>query len=502
MKRVYAFDSLKLLAILAIFIIHYSIFKAYGGEVENAIYLSLNIIARFAVPFFFAIAGYLYYFQRKTDINRYTWRYLAKLIRMYICWTMIYLLISGMIFRSWYPAEFTESLFYTAFYHGTLGSEIMWFMPALTIAVLIQFIANKFNASTVLFVIASTLHLIGLSGQSYQPLLPFELFNSETNVFFVNSRDPLFFGLFYVSLGHQLAKMNAISFFKKMPWPVYLLGGILFSGLSVAEGLWLIKGHGGIIADYYLMTLPVTLSFVGLALTFPRTDKPSLFAKAGEHSGEIYLNHGVLNTMVMSLFFHMGAFTNPEINAALSNNLALQVLLVPAAFTVNLVLYFTIRKVFHRCFGKQLVSAYRESAMVLSAFWLLFLYAQDGQNGSLFDINNPVTIAKAILVCCISYYAFLRWLTPGSKQMTVPAYKHIGVAIVVSGYWLALSITGVLNSVLGIYQMDINPYLAVLSSPLVTFSALIILSVGVTLTIQKLAYSPRLEPQKQMGESY
>ncbi|OLQ77753.1 hypothetical protein BIT28_05315 [Photobacterium proteolyticum] len=502
MKRVHAFDSLKLLAMLAIFVIHYPIFYAYGGEEENAIHISLNIVARFAVPFFFAVAGYLYYFQSMADTNRYTWRYLAKLIRMYISWTLIYVLITGIIYRFWHPAEFTAALFYEALYHGTVGSQIMWFMPALTIAVFIQFIANKFKAGTILFTVAFALHLVGLSGQSYQPLIPFELFNPETNTFFVNSRDPLFFGLFYVTLGYQLAKINAVSLFKKMPWPVYLVGVMIFSGLSVAEGLWLVKGHGGILADYYLMTIPVTLSFVALALTLPRTDKPSLFAKGGEHSGEIYLNHGVLNITVMSLFFHMGAYSNPEINAALSNNLALQVLLVPAAFTVNLILYFSLRKLFQRCFGKQVLGAYRESAMVLSAFWLLFFYAQDGQNGSLFDISNPMTIAKAILVCCISYYAFLRWLTPGSKQMTVPAYKHIGVVIVVSGYWLALSMTGLLNMLLGVYQMDINPYLAVLSSPLVTFSVLIIISVGVTLAIQKLAYSPRIKSQKQIGESY
>ncbi len=77
----------------------------------------------------------------------------------------------------------------------------MWFMPALIIAVLLQFVAKKFNLSSALFAIACALHLIGLSGQSYQPLVPFEIFNPETNTFFINSRDPLFFGLFYVTLG-------------------------------------------------------------------------------------------------------------------------------------------------------------------------------------------------------------------------------------------------------------------------------------------------------------
>ncbi|MEH6529838.1 MAG: acyltransferase [Photobacterium frigidiphilum] len=497
MKRIYAFDSLKLLGIVVIFIIHYGIFNYYGGVEHNSIYLSLNILARFAVPFFFVVAGYLYYFQSMTDSGAYTKRYLAKLIRMYLSWTLIYFVLVGVGYQFWRPYSFTAM-----FYHGTFGSEIMWFIPALTIAVLIQYIAQKFNTCTVLFVIASLLHLIGLSGQSYQPLLPFEIFNPETNTFFINSRDPLFFGLFYVTLGYQLAKINAVNLIKKLPWPVYLLGTVLFSGLSVAEGLWLIQGHGGIIADYYIMTLPVTLSFIALALTLPTVNKPSWFAKIGEHSGEIYLNHGVLNNMVMSVFWYMGVFSDPEVRAVVGNNLALQILLVPLALAVNLTFYFAIRSLFRRCFGKQTLSTYRESAMVLSAFWLLFIYLTNGQGENLFNSHNPMTVFVAVCICCMVYYGFVRWLAPVSNQKTIPIIKHIIVGAAVSGYWLALSASGVLEMLRSLYQEEANPFISVLSSPVVTFSVLFVFSVGITLGLQKWLYMAHTNIKEKVSPSY
>ncbi|WP_170107628.1 acyltransferase family protein [Photobacterium lipolyticum] len=493
MKRIYAFDSLKLLGIVAIFVIHYSIFNYYGGVEHNAIYLSLNILARFAVPFFFVVAGYLYYFQSMTDSGAYTKRYLAKLIRMYVSWTLIYFVLVGVGYQFWRPYSFLA-----AFYHGTFGSEIMWFMPALMIAVLLQFIAKKFNACFALFIVACMLHLIGLSGQSYQALLPFEIFNPETNTFFINSRDPLFFGLFYVTLGYHLAKVNAVSLIKKLPWPVYLLGTVLFSGLSVAEGLWLILGHGAIIADYYIMTLPVTLSFIALALTLPTVNKPSWFAKIGEHSGEIYLNHGVLNSMVMSVFWYMGVFSDPEVRAVVANNLTLQILLVPLALAVNFTFYFAIRSLFRRCFGKQTLSAYRESAMILSALWLIFIYAPNGQGENLFNNQNPMTVFIAVCICCTAYYSFVRWLTPVSDQKSSLAIKHIIVGAAVSGYWLALSASGVLEMLRSLYQEGANPFILVLSGPFVTFSLLIVFSVGITLGLQKWLYMPNLNSREQV----
>lgn len=495
MPRIHAFDTLKFFAIIAVFVIHYMAFYGYGGEEQNGIYLSLNILARFAVPFFFVVAGYLYYFQSQSDSGRYTWRYVSKLIRMYLSWTLLYLLVAGLGYQHWQPFSWLGAL-----YHGTYGFEIMWFMTALIIATGLLYLAQRWAITNSLFVIACLLHLIGLTGQSYQALLPFELFNPETNTFLVNSRDPLFFGLFYLVLGYQLARSNAVSWIARTPWPVYLLATLVFSALSVAEGLWLIRGHGGIIADYYIMTLPLTLAITALALTLPATTSPSLLAKLGTHSGEIYLNHGVLNTLVMSFFWFMGAFSVPEIAAQVFNHLTLQLLLVPSALGVNLLLYFTIRRLFTTAFDHQLVSQWRESAMVLCAYWLLFLLMGDNQGGYQFDVEDPMTIMMAIVGSLASYLAFVYLLMPAAARCGIDLRSHALIPLLSAAYWLMLEWSGVIGWLLDLYQSEASPIVQVLSTPLVSFSVLTIVSIAITLGLQQWCY--RVETPRQTTQSY
>ncbi|UXI00056.1 acyltransferase [Photobacterium sp. TY1-4] len=495
MPRIYAFDTFKFFAIIAVFVIHYMSFYGYGGEDQNGIYLSLNILARFAVPFFFVVAGYLYFFQSQKDSWGYTWRYVRKLMRMYLVWTLLYLLVDGLGYQHWQPFSWLQAL-----YHGTLGFEIMWFMTALIIATVLLCLAQHFQRTMHLFLLAGVLHVIGLSGQSYQALLSFEIFIPETHTFFVNSRDPLFFGLFYLCLGYQLARGDAIQWFRRAPWPLYLLATLLFSALAVAEGLWLIWGHDSFAADYYLMTLPLTLAITALALTLPSEKSPSLLAQLGTHSGEIYLNHGVLNTLVMSLFWYMGAYSDPVIAALIFDNLPLQLLLVPVALGVNLLLYFAIRRVFQGLFGRLWLGQWRESAMVLCGYWLLFLLMGDNQGGLRFDIHDPTTILLAIVGSLVTYLAFIWLLMPASSRNGIDLRRHALIPLLTAGYWLMLDWFGVIDWLLAQYQYDASPAVQLLTSPLLLFSLLTVASVALILGLQQWAYQH--ESDRQTALSY
>ncbi|UTV26565.1 acyltransferase family protein [Photobacterium atrarenae] len=495
MQRIHAFDSVKFLAIIAVFVIHYMSFYGYGGEEQNAIYLSLNILARFAVPFFFVAAGYLYYFRSQSDSGQYTLRYVSKLIRMYLIWTLFYLLVVGLGYQNWQSFSWLAAL-----YHGTLGFEIMWFMTALIITISLLYLAQRFQVTTPLLLIACMLHAIGLTGQSYQVLLPVELFNPQTNTFLTNSRDPLFFGLFYLMLGYQLARSNAVRWIARAPWPTYLLATLIFSALSVAEGLWLIRRHGSTSADYYLMTIPVTLALTALVLTRPTTTSPSVLAKLGTHSGEIYLNHGVLNTLVMSLFWYMGAYSNPEVAALIFDNLALQLLLVPAALGTNFFLYFSIRKLFGAIFGRNLIIHWREPAMMLCAYWLLFLLMGDSQGELRFNHRDPVTILQAIIGSLAAYLAFVYLLMPTSGRCGVDFRNHILVPLLTAVYWLMLAWSGAIQWLLAFHQLEASPVVQLLSGPVFCFCLLAIVSVAMVLGLQKWCY--QITADHQAASSY
>ncbi len=112
MKRIYTFDSLKLLSIFAVFIIHYGIFYYFGGIEHNSYYLSFNIAARFAVPVFLVIAGFLYYYKVQQGGWSYTKKYLGQLILMYITWIMIYLLAFGIGHDFWRPFDLLNLLYF------------------------------------------------------------------------------------------------------------------------------------------------------------------------------------------------------------------------------------------------------------------------------------------------------------------------------------------------------------------------------------------------------
>lgn len=186
MNRIHSLDSLKLIAIIAVFVIHYGIFNSFAGIEHNAIYLSFNILARFAVPVFFVIAGYLF-FQRTLHkpLTSYTQAYLVKIFMMYLVWTFIYHLVFGLSVGVWNPINLGSTLYY-----GTAGFEILWFLPALFYSILLLAVAQQFNNTGALFIVATLLHVIGLANQSYQPLLPESLQFIETNF-----RDPAFFGV-------------------------------------------------------------------------------------------------------------------------------------------------------------------------------------------------------------------------------------------------------------------------------------------------------------------
>ncbi len=68
-----------------------------------------------------------------------------------------------------------------------------------------------------------------------------------------------------------------------------------------------------------------------------------------------------------------------------------------------------------------------------------------------------MTLIVTTSVCCMVYYAFLRLLSSSREQQSIPILKHIIVGTAVSGYWIALSASGVLDFLTGIYQIEANP---------------------------------------------
>ncbi len=117
------------------------------GETGNL--LLSGVIARLAVPFFFAVTGFFTDFTSTANLKRL----LAKTALMYAAATAVYLPYGS------YSASIRQMMFDGSFYH-------LWYFPALAIGAVIVFALKKFSTAAAL-AIAAALYAFGLCGDSY-----------------------------------------------------------------------------------------------------------------------------------------------------------------------------------------------------------------------------------------------------------------------------------------------------------------------------------------------
>jgi surface polysaccharide O-acyltransferase-like enzyme len=176
--RIESIDVMRVLAMLAVIQIHspwYSKVNVTSLDVATI----LDQLARFAVPFFFVISGYLW--ASRASISGDYWpRSVAtskRVLIIFFFWSMIYAvgpslyvirqegidrLITNIV-SVFYP--FDSIRFITAALEGTKNH--LWFLPALAIAVLISGALLARRREATLIVLAISLFLIGLAGTAY-----------------------------------------------------------------------------------------------------------------------------------------------------------------------------------------------------------------------------------------------------------------------------------------------------------------------------------------------
>ncbi|HVZ11553.1 MAG TPA: acyltransferase [Patescibacteria group bacterium] len=97
-KRDYAVDFIRLVAILAVVVIHtttYFLDRVTPLTSEFYVLHAINQFFRFAVPAFFAISGYLLasHYSKGLDIKKFYSRRFGKILIPYFSWSLIYFLV-------------------------------------------------------------------------------------------------------------------------------------------------------------------------------------------------------------------------------------------------------------------------------------------------------------------------------------------------------------------------------------------------------------------------
>jgi peptidoglycan/LPS O-acetylase OafA/YrhL len=299
MARNHAIDFIKFFAIFAVVVIH-----IFPRDNQIGLFI-LDNLSRFAVPFFFTASGYLFgkrIIHRRESID-YFKRYIIKILKLYVCWLFFYMMYDVLIVykEAAEPVKeleqyFNRFSFLDLIYYGksTSGYQL-WFLTALMWSVIILFGFYKIKKVRLLLIVSLILNLIGLFGQSYSVFYQFQLI----------TRDALFIGLFYTSLGFFLAYDCIFKKARALTAKTCLLLVFVFSAIQVAEGYLLEKVFSGSHGEYFLSTIFLTAFLFLFALNKNTLGKGLFITKIGGRALGIYIVHvffiGIFDMIIKDL---------------------------------------------------------------------------------------------------------------------------------------------------------------------------------------------------------
>ncbi|GGJ91476.1 fucose 4-O-acetylase [Lentibacillus kapialis] len=339
MERHYSIDFVKFFAIFAVVCIHTGTLRDVQSGIDGeTIDFVINTVARFAVPFFFTVSGYLF-FQKLDTLQgfeaqlHYAKKYMVKLIKLWAAWFVFYFCFDLAIniieteknqaaLMVMYHDYIESFLSWETFYYGSGHNQYhLWFLLALIWSVAMLFIFAKARLVRVLFVISLGLNIYGLSGQSYSFLADVPL----------DTRDALFFGLFYTSLGALFARygdqLNKIA--NSIPDLLYGALLVILPLLQALEGNITIKQFGGNTGDYYLTTIPLVVILFMFIMKYNSIGKGTLISKIGSRAVGVYVSHVFIMKTVRIFISRIGV---EEIQETLIWNILFTPLLLIIAY--------------------------------------------------------------------------------------------------------------------------------------------------------------------------
>ncbi|WP_404455715.1 acyltransferase [Virgibacillus necropolis] len=349
MERNYSIDFVKFFAIFFVVAIHTgTVSNVQLGNVDGEfVDFLIDIVARFAVPFFFITSGYLFMhkmnsIQNGEDVNvfkkqlSYLKRYTVKLVKLYIAWFIFYFIFEllvkfietekmGEALSSMTSGFISQFDILDIIYYGTDSPQYhLWFLLALIYSIIIIFIFMKLRLLKVLFVVSLGFHLYGMFGQSYSWIyeIPYD------------TSDALFFGLFYSSLGAIFAKYNEL--FNVLACKIFNIEyiGFLFvlSVAQIAEAFINIQLLGGQNQNYFISTIPLSILIFLFIIKYPAIGKNSFVSKIGANAVGIYVSH-VFVIKAIRMFMEQFGLT------AVTEQIIWQILFTPAVFIIAYFFY-------------------------------------------------------------------------------------------------------------------------------------------------------------------
>jgi surface polysaccharide O-acyltransferase-like enzyme len=283
-------DVFRIVAILAVVFIHVPPFTDawWEGTVWGKMDWIINQSGRFAVPFFFIMAGF--FFRRSLDqaaplsVLR---RYGKRIVIAFVVWSLIYA-VTGMVFHgsifgdpglmSRNISDHPVGIALEVLFVGTRTH--LFFLPALALALAIVAWAYHLRRPGWLIPIGMGLYVFGVVGGSYAATR----FGIDVGF---NTRNGPFFSTLHVVIGTLLVD-------RRTPHVMVAIGLLLVgAGMHLMEVQWLASAHGvsPFQHDYVFATPLFGLGFTWIALSLKSMRVGTFFPQVGCCTLGVYLGH-------------------------------------------------------------------------------------------------------------------------------------------------------------------------------------------------------------------
>ena len=184
MERVKSVDMFRLIAIVAIIVIHTRPFDNYFLHEHSLllkyVFYIMRNSARFAVPFFFVISGYFWGIKIRVSysINLVTRKMIVRLSSLFLIWSIIYLFPYDQLVTMYqYGILGPIKVLYWSF-GNKISSSIkllfvgtqphLWFLPSLIFGVLITSVFIKCQSFTALAISSVILYILMVLTRTYK----------------------------------------------------------------------------------------------------------------------------------------------------------------------------------------------------------------------------------------------------------------------------------------------------------------------------------------------
>lgn len=297
MKRYNAIDLARIIAAVLVICVHTDPLFHYSSTGN---YFLVTVLARLAVPFFFVTSGF--FFGNKIKLGHSSESELPillpvikRLIALYIAWTMMYLPIQIYAWTrsggSWsYWLTYLQKLFFEGSYYT------LWYLTGLIFAMAFSYLLFKIFKPGKVLLITLMLYIVGTLLQSYYDVFESESLLSWYYSIFLTTRNGLFFGSLFVSLGIYMAhhKQNLS---KKWNSRLFILFFILLTIEAFnLEDLDFTKGSG-----MWLMLVPTVFFLFKILQKIHLRDR-RIYQYLRPLSFLLYVSHGLFLIIFASIF--------------------------------------------------------------------------------------------------------------------------------------------------------------------------------------------------------